>query len=158
MIQQAACAVEIRDPSKKADPMKQFVVSYLATGIIFLILDAIWLSLMGPTFYRAMLGDKMLETFSLAPAVVFYLIYLAGVLVFAVYPALASGNWATAAVYGAFFGFCAYATYDLTNQATLKDWPVLLTVADLAWGTFVSGVSATLGYLISSYVLQKLAA
>lgn len=138
--------------------MKQFVVSYLATGIVFLILDAIWLTLMGPTFYRAMLGDKMLETFSLAPAVTFYLIYLVGVLVFAVYPAFASGNWITAVLYGGFFGFCAYATYDLTNQATLKDWPVMLTVTDLVWGTVVTAVSATLGYMISSYVLQKMAA
>ena len=144
--------------TEKRDRMKQFVVSYLATGIVFLILDAIWLSLMGPTFYRAMLGDKMLETFSIAPAAIFYLIFLVGILVFAVYPALASGSWLTAAFYGGFFGFCAYATYDLTNQATLKDWPVMLTVTDLAWGTVVTGVSATLGYLITSYVLPKIGA
>jgi uncharacterized membrane protein len=84
----------------------------------------------------------MLERFALAPAVAFYLIYIAGVVVFAVSPALQSGRWTTALGYGALLGLMAYATYDLTNQATLKDWSWTVTIADLCWGTFVTAVSA----------------
>lgn len=124
----------------------RYLVAYLAAGIAFLAIDSIWLFTMADLLYRPLLGDLLAESFNLAPAVLFYLIYIAGIVIFAIRPALASGRWTTAALFGALFGFCAYATYDLTNQATIKNWPVLITVADLFWGTLLTAIAATAGF------------
>jgi uncharacterized membrane protein len=121
---------------------RQTATAYLATVVVFLALDAVWLTTMADRLYRPAIGHLMREPFALTPAVLFYLVYVAGVVVFAVRPALASGRWTTALGFGALLGLLAYATYDLTNQATLKDWPWRVTVADLCWGTFVTAVSA----------------
>ena len=102
--------------------MKFYIVSYVATAVIFLGMDAIWLTLAGPRLYRPQLGDLLLENYRLAPAAIFYLLYVVGILIFAVQPAAASGRWQTALLYGALFGFFAYGTYDFTNLATLKGW------------------------------------
>jgi uncharacterized membrane protein len=122
--------------------LRQFAIAYLAAAVVFLVLDAIWLTTMADRLYRPVLGHLMLERFALAPAALFYVIYLAGVVVFAVSPALASGRWLGALGHGALLGLMAYATYDLTNQATLKDWSWTVTIADLCWGTFVTAVAA----------------
>lgn len=121
---------------------KQFAIAYGATAVIFLALDAIWLTVMADRLYRPALGHMMLERFALAPAIAFYAIYIVGVVVFAVAPALPQRNWLGALGMGALLGLIAYATYDLTNQATLKGWPWQVTVADLCWGTAVTAVSA----------------
>ncbi|MCS0497724.1 DUF2177 family protein [Ancylobacter sp. MQZ15Z-1] len=126
-----------------------FLISYLATGIVLLAVDAVWLGLMASRLYRPMIGELMADRISPAPAVLFYLLYVAGVVVFAVQPALASGRWTTALMLGAFLGLVAYGTYDLTNQATLRNWPTLITVADLAWGAVLTGISATAGMLVT---------
>lgn len=131
--------------------MKLYLTAYFATGIAFLILDAIWLTQTANTLYRPLIGDMLAEKFRLAPAIAFYLIYLLGILIFAVHPALQSGRWTQALIYGALFGFFAYATYDLTNQATLKTWSTLVTLADLAWGTTVTASSAVAGYFVASW-------
>lgn len=122
--------------------LRQFAIAYAAAAVVFLVLDAIWLTLMADRLYRPAIGHLMLERFALAPAAAFYAIYLAGVVVFAVSPALGSGRWLTALGLGALLGLMAYATYDLTNQATLKDWSWTVTIADLCWGTFVTAVAA----------------
>ncbi len=132
--------------------MSFYILAYVATALVFFGLDAVWLTVMGTAFYRPMLGDMVLEKFRAAPAIAFYLIYVVGMVVFATTPAMASGKWTTALLYGAFFGFCAYATYDLTNQATLKAWPLALTLVDLAWGTLVTAVAASLGFVIARAV------
>ncbi len=75
--------------------------------------------------------------------------YAVGIVIFCVAPALQNGQWTTAALYGALFGFFAYSTYDFTNMATLKDWPVLISVVDIAWGTFITGAAATFGFLLT---------
>jgi len=124
--------------------MPRMLVAYVATGLVFVVVDAIWLSTMGG-WYRRMMGDLLLPEFRLAPAMVFYFLFLAGLIIFAVAPALASGKLSTALLYGALFGFFTYVTYDLTNQATLVRWPVALAVVDIAWGTVLSAISATLG-------------
>jgi uncharacterized membrane protein len=134
--------------------MKIQVLSYVATAVIMLGIDVVWLGTMGNLLYRPILGDMLLEKFRVAPAIAFYLIYVAGIVIFAVSPAFASGRWTTALIQGALFGFFAYATYDLTNQATLKTWSIVITLADMAWGTFLTGVSATLGYLIAGAVAR----
>lgn len=129
-------------------------LSYVVTAVIFLGIDAIWLSLAGPRLYRRELGDLMLESFKVAPAAVFYALYVIGILIFAVQPAVASGRWQTALLYGALFGFFAYGTYDFTNLATLKGWSATITFIDIAWGTALTGVSAALGYAIASAITR----
>ena len=127
--------------------MKPMIVAYLATLLAFLGLDAIWLSLAGGRIYRAVLKDILLEGFSPTPAVAFYLIFAAGLVILAVRPGLATGSLRLAAGNGALIGFLSYATYDLSNQATLRNWTAALTLTDLTWGTVLSAVAATAGYL-----------
>ena len=125
--------------------VRQLLIAYAATAVVFLALDAAWLTFMAERLYRPALGRLMLDRFELLPAVAFYLIYIVGVVVFAVLPGLESRRWTTALGLGALLGLVAYATYDLTNQATLRDWPWRVTLADLCWGTFVTGVAAAAG-------------
>ncbi|MDS7594829.1 DUF2177 family protein [Agrobacterium tumefaciens] len=129
--------------------MKTYLVAYVSTLIAFLVIDFIWLSTMASRLYRPAIGDMLADSFRLAPAIAFYLIYAAGLTFLAVRPALVSGQWNTALLYGAVVGFMAYATYDLTNQATLKNWSTTLTLADLAWGTFVSASATTIAYIVT---------
>lgn len=136
--------------------MKTYFAAYLVTLVAFLVIDFIWLSTMASRLYRPAIGDLLADNFRLAPAVVFYLIYAAGLTFLAVRPAFQTGEWTTALLYGAVVGFMAYATYDLTNQATLKSWSTTLTVADLLWGTFVSAAAATVGYLITARLVGPL--
>ncbi|CUX68408.1 MULTISPECIES: DUF2177 family protein [Agrobacterium] len=136
--------------------MKTYLVAYFFTLIAFLVIDFIWLSTMASRLYRPAIGDLLAENFRLAPAIVFYLIYAAGLTFLAVRPALISGEWTTALLYGAAVGFMAYATYDLTNQATLKSWSTTLTIADLLWGTFVSAAAAIIGYLVTVRLIGPL--
>jgi uncharacterized membrane protein len=126
--------------------MKFIVQGYLVSGIVFLALDAVWLGIMGNALYRPQLGNLVLDKFLIAPAIAFYLIYPIGIAVFAVAPALQSGSGAAAIGYGLLFGFLAYATYNLTNLATLRGWSPLVTVTDIAWGATATGVAAVAGY------------
>lgn len=130
--------------------MLKYAVAYIVTALVFLAVDAVWLTAMANT-YRQALGDLLAPQFRLAPAAIFYLLIIVGLIVFAVAPAFASGRWQTAALYGALFGLFCYATYDLTNHATLRVWPAHITIMDMAWGTVLSCVSATAGYLVTSY-------
>ena len=132
--------------------MKSLVIAFATTLVAFTGIDFVWLSRMGDTFYRPAMGDMVLPGFRIAPAVVFYLIFAAGLTWLAVRPALAEGGWTTAFVQGAVVGFVAYATYDLTNQATLKNWSTTLTLADLAWGTFVSAAAASVGRAVALWL------
>lgn len=129
--------------------MKAYVLAYLAAAGVFAVLDAIWLTLAGARLYRPALAPLLTEGFRLPPAVAFYVLYIAGVVIFAVSPAFRTGQWTTAALMGALFGFFCYATYDLTNQATLKLWPWKITVIDIAWGTTLTGVTALVAYLVA---------
>lgn len=122
--------------------MRTTAIAYLLTGLVFLALDAVWLTLSSNTLYRPLLGPILREGFALGPAAAFYLIYVGGMVFFAVRPGLLAGSPLTALIQGAALGFVAYATYDLTNQATLKVWSTTITLADLAWGTFVTAVSS----------------
>lgn len=130
--------------------MKAVIVAYLAAGIAFLVIDAIWLTVMADTLYRPLLGDRLEPQFHLAPAVAFYLIYVGGIVFFAVMPALEGGGLAKAVLNGAVLGLVAYATYDLTNHATLRDWPLAVTLADIPWGMFVTAAGASAGFLVAS--------
>jgi len=123
--------------------MIRFLTSYAAAALVFVALDAIWLTTMGPRLYRTGIGHLMRPDFDAAAAAAFYLLYLTGIVVLIVLPA--AGAW-DALLRGALFGLVAYATYDLTNQATLRDWPWIVTLADLAWGTFVTAVASVSAY------------
>jgi uncharacterized membrane protein len=122
--------------------MIQYVVAYVATAIIFGILDAVWLSRMVPTLYRQEIGEMLMRGWRPAPALIFYALYMLGIQIFAVAPALAAGKWQVAAQWGAMFGFFCYMTYDLTNYATLKVWSTKITVIDIIWGTVATGLAA----------------
>ena len=126
--------------------MKILLTAYGAAALAFLAIDAVWLSTMANLLYRPLLGDLLAPGFRLAPAIFFYAIYIAGIVFFAVRPALATGRLATAALNGAALGFVAYGTYDLTNQATLRDWPVIITVADMVWGTVLTASASIAGF------------
>jgi uncharacterized membrane protein len=133
-------------------PLRTYLLAYVAAGVAMLGLDAIWLSLMANRLYRSALGDLMLDSFRPAPAIAFYALYLCGALFFAVRPALASRRWTIALINGALFGFFAYGTYDLTNQATLKVWPTAITFADMTWGAILTAIVASVGYLAAMRV------
>lgn len=132
--------------------IRRAIIAYLGAGLAFAGLDAIWLSLANATLYRPALHLVLATGFRPVPAVLFYLVYLLGVTLFATLPALAAGRWTAAPVKGAMFGFFAYATYDLTNQATLVVWATRITILDLMWGSFVTAAGATAGYLAGRLV------
>jgi uncharacterized membrane protein len=125
--------------------MGSAVIAYLGTALVLIGVDAVWLSVMGPRFYRRLIGDQMRERPNWPPAVLFYLGYPAAVVVFAVMPGVADGGWPRALGLGALLGVACYATYDLTNQATLRRWPALLSGVDIAWGAGVTAVAAAAG-------------
>ena len=126
----------------------KYVIAYGGAAAVLAVLDAVWLTFAGRLLYRPAIGSLMMESgFRLAPAIVFYVLYVLGVVIFAVSPALKSGQWTTAVLMGGLFGFFCYATYDLTNMATLKVWPLKVTLIDLAWGVFLTATAATVGFL-----------
>lgn len=123
-------------------PFAHYLTAYGIAAVVFLGLDAVWLGTMASRLYRPAIGHLMADGFAVAPAVLFYLLYLVGMVVFAIGPALEARKPLQALAMGALLGLICYATYDLTNQATLKQWPLAVTLADLAWGAFVTGVSS----------------
>ncbi len=134
--------------------MLRLIAAYLATGVAFAAVDAVWLTQFGPGLYRptldAVLRDPA-DPLNLPAAVVFYLVYILGILVLAIWPNR-DKPLLTTTVTGGLLGAMAYATYDLTNQATLKVWSTQITLADIAWGTFLTAVGATVG----GWTLRKL--
>ena len=124
------------------------VRNYVIALVIFLLIDAVWLTVIAKQLYADKLGYLMAPKPNLLAALAFYVLFILGLLVFVINPALVAGSWVQALVAGLFFGLVTYATYDLTNLATIKDWPLLITVIDLIWGSFVSGVTAVLSYLV----------
>lgn len=121
--------------------LRQFLIAYAGSGVFLLVADIVWLIIaMGP-LYRSELGDRMRPEVALLPAALFYLLFVVAIVIFVVVPvfrAINTGSYATAALLGALLGLVAYATYDLTNLATLRDWPVRLAIIDIAWGTLVT--------------------
>lgn len=131
--------------------MLKFLVAYVATAIVFFGLDFIWLSRMFG-FYQSQLGELLLDKPRLGYAGAFYAVYVIGVVVLVVLPASASGNWVNALLGGALLGLVAYGTYDMTNMATLRGFQLPVAIVDMAWGTFVTAVSATAGTLVLGWL------
>lgn len=128
--------------------MKSLLLGYLAALVTLAILDALWLGVVSREFYKARLGQLLLDQPLWWAAILFYLIHAAGVAVFAVPPAVAAGTWTAAALYGALFGICVYAAYDLTNLATLRGWPMAVSLVDLAWGAVVTAAATFVAFLV----------
>lgn len=133
--------------------MMRYALAYVATGIAFALVDSVWLRTMSEKLYKVEIGELLADRFRLGPAIVFYLLYILGMMIFAVGPALQNGNWKTALCYGAAFGFMAYMTYDLTNFATLKVWSLKVTILDIVWGTVLTGLASAAGAAIANKIM-----
>lgn len=125
-----------------------FFILYAISVPIFLIIDLLWLGVIASNFYRERMGDLLQINWT--ASIIFYLVFLVGLTFFAIYPNVDKG-WQMVLLYGALFGFFTYATYDLTNLATLKDWPLDLVIVDIVWGTVLGGAVAVGTYFIYSW-------
>ncbi len=122
-----------------------YVAAYLSAAVALIVLDFAWLSYATPRIYRPLLGDLLAPKLSIAPGVAFYLIYLGAVVFLAVAPGFKGGGYSRTAINAAVLGLAAYATYDLTNQATLRTWAMKLTLIDMTWGVFITTATALAG-------------
>ena len=128
----------------------RFVIAYLATGVVFLGLDAIWLSQVGLGLYRREIGALLLEQPNLPVAGLFYLLFVAGIVLLVVQPAAANGDWLAALWMGALLGLVAYGTYDITNLSTLRGWSLTIAAIDVVWGAALTAVASLAGFLAVS--------
>ena len=126
---------------------------YLLTVPVFFIIDLIWLGVVAKSFYQKNLKYILSPNVNWTVAIIFYLIYIAGILIFAVLPGVAKDSLRHAAVWGALFGFFTYATYDLTNLALLKDWPIIIVFVDILWGVVLCSTVATLSFFVAKWLL-----
>ncbi len=126
-----------------------FTKLYFIALPVFLFIDMIWLGLVAKNFYRAQIGVLMKPDVNWLAAIIFYLIFIVGLVVFVISPALEKGSWISALSLGALFGLVCYATYDLTNLAVAKDWPLLVTIVDLIWGAALSALVSVITYFIA---------
>lgn len=128
----------------QATDIRNFFVSFGA----FLVIDLVWLGVVAKNLYAEKLGYLMAPKVNFAAAFIFYAIFVVGMMFFVINPALAKNSWQIALFTGMFFGFVTYATYDLTNLATIRDWPLTITIIDLIWGTSLSGATATISFFL----------
>jgi uncharacterized membrane protein len=129
-----------------------FLKLYALALPVFFAIDMIWLGLVAKNFYRTQIGSLMKTDVNWAAAMIFYLIFIAGLVAFVIAPAVAKNSWSQALLLGAFFGLVCYATYDLTNLAIAKDWPLLVTIIDLAWGAVLAASVSIITYFIASKI------
>ncbi len=129
-----------------------FIKLYAIALPVFFAIDMVWLGLVAKDFYRAQIGTLMKSDVNWAAAIIFYMIFIAGLVVFVIGPAVEKGSWTHALLFGALFGLVCYATYDLTNLAVAKDWPLLVTIVDLAWGAVLAASVSIITYLIASKI------
>jgi uncharacterized membrane protein len=135
--------------------MAKYLGLYLATLAAFLAIDMVWLVLVAQSFYQSQLGYLMAPSPNFLAAGIFYLLFVAGILVFVVVPGLEKNSLVATLLRAAFFGLVTYATYDLTNLATVKNWPILITVVDLAWGTAVCVTVSAIGFWVGRRILRR---
>lgn len=128
--------------------LKLYVISFAA----FLVIDGVWLGVVARGFYKKHLGYLLTPSPNWAAALLFYLLFVGGVVFFVTVPGLATGSWKAVLLRGAFFGLITYATYDLTNLATVKDWPRIVTVVDMTWGAVLSAAVSIIGFLAGRWI------
>ena len=129
-----------------------FIKFYLIALPVFFAIDMVWLGLVAKNFYRNQIGFLMNPNVNWLAAIIFYLLFIVGLVLFVITPAVEKGSWMHALLFGALFGLIAYATYDLTNLATLKDWPILVTIIDLVWGAVLAASVSVVTYFIASKI------
>lgn len=130
----------------------KMIISYLLTTLVFFVVDMLWLGLIAKNIYRKYLGALLSETVNWTAALIFYLLFIAGIFIFVIYPSIEKQSPGRAVVLGAIFGLITYATYDLTNFATLKGFPGNIVIIDLIWGTILTTIVSISGYYITKYV------
>ena len=127
-----------------------FIKTFFIALPVFLVIDMVWLGLIAKNFYREQIGALMKASPNWSAAFIFYALFIVGLTLFVIEPALNKGSWVNALLFGALFGLITYATYDLTNLATLKNWPLTLTIVDLIWGATIAGSVSVITYFIVS--------
>jgi uncharacterized membrane protein len=129
-----------------------FLKLFLIALPIFFVIDMAWLILVAKKFYQQQIGFLMKPDINWFAAIIFYLLFIAGLVIFVISPAVEKQSWVHAILFGALFGLITYATYDLTNLATMKDWPLLVTLVDLIWGTVLAASISGLTYFIAGKI------
>jgi uncharacterized membrane protein len=132
--------------------MKKMIISYFLTLMVFLAVDMLWLGIIAKNLYQRYLGGFLTDKVNWTAALIFYLLYVAGISIFAIYPAVNKGSAINAIIMGALFGIFTYATYDLTNLATLKGWPLNIVFIDILWGAFLSAIVSFSGFQIVKWL------
>lgn len=127
---------------------------YGITVVVFFLVDIIWLGFISKNLYQKYLGDFMAPKVNWTAAIIFYFIFIAGLVFFAINPAIEKESLKYAILVGGFFGFIAYSTYDLTNLSTLKDWPINITIIDIAWGTFLNAATSGITFLVANRFIK----
>lgn len=133
-------------------PFYKLILSYLLTTLVFFAIDMVWLGFIAKNLYRKYLGDFLSDAINWKAAIIFYLIFIVGIFIFAIMPAVEKNSITKAIIYGAMFGFFTYATYDLTNLATLKNWPLQIVFIDMAWGALLTALVSTAGFYIVKWI------
>jgi len=129
-----------------------FIKLYLIALPVFFVVDMIWLGLVAKNFYKSQIGFLMKSDINWTAAILFYLLFIVGLVMFVIAPAVEKGSWTYALLFGALFGLITYATYDLTNLATLKDWSLMVTIVDLAWGATLGALVSVITYFIAGKI------
>ena len=133
-------------------PFSKLIISYLLTTVVFFAIDMVWLGFIAKDLYRKYLGNFLSDKVNWPAAILFYLLFIVGIFYFSILPAVEKNSLMKAIISGAFFGIITYATYDLTNLATLKNWPLPIVFIDIAWGALLTGIVSTAGYYIVKWV------
>jgi uncharacterized membrane protein len=129
----------------------KLIIPYFLTFAVFFIIDMAWLGFVAKDLYRKHLSNFLTDNVNWVAAFVFYFLFVIGVFIFAIVPSVEKNSLSSAIMLGALFGFFTYATYDLTNLATLKDWPITIVFIDIIWGTVLTGIVSTAGFYILTY-------
>jgi len=129
-----------------------FIKLFLIALPVFFAIDMVWIALVAKNFYQKQIGFLMKPDINWLAAIIFYLLFIASLIIFVITPAMVKQSWVHALLYGALFGLVTYATYDLTNLATVKDWPLLVTVVDLVWGSVLAASVSVITYLIANRI------
>ncbi len=135
--------------------ISKLLISYLLTFAVFFIVDMAWLGFIAKDLYKKYLGNLLSEQVNWTAAIVFYLLFIVGIFIFAILPSVEKNSLSSAIILGALFGFFTYATYDLTNLATLKGWHMTLVVIDIAWGSVLTAIVSTAGFYIVNFFSKQ---
>jgi uncharacterized membrane protein len=131
----------------------KLILAYLLTAVVFFAIDLTWLGVIAKNLYRKYLGGFLSDTVNWTAAFIFYALFIVGIFIFSILPAIEKNSFSHAVIMGGLFGFFTYATYDLTNLATLKNWPLAIVYIDIIWGTILTGLVAAAGYWITKKIL-----